>query len=82
MMPRLCECCQLYWETEVYGPVAICRSCYGKIDARFFEMQREAANQQALASLRANAKEQVEIEKLETWWKLDGSWIDEGRIYR
>lgn len=71
----LCRCCQsapiahsVYVASE--GLHHICHACFLKLDARLLAQKREAVNQQALASLRANAKEQVEIEKLEYWWAL------------
>ena len=65
--PRLCACCQMYLETKVYGPVALCFSCFMKLDARL---------------LYAAAKEELEAQQLEDWWKLDGSHVKEGAIYR
>lgn len=53
-----CHCCQVFLATRFFAGASLCYVCFLKIDKRLLdEKQREA-------------RAEVEIEKLESWYQL------------
>ncbi len=60
-----------YGMDEDGAQVPLCTKCFMSIDSRLTREQRQE-----------NAKRNIRVEQLEEIWKLDGSWIKEGAVWR
>ena len=62
-----CRCC----DVPLFHPMsmnrALCSACFMRMDARL---------------LKVWAEKEAELEKLEGWARLDGSWVKEGAAMR
>lgn len=71
----LCQCrgyiASRYGMDEDGAQVPLCNACFMSIDSRLTREQRQE-----------NAKRNIQVEQLEEMWKLDGSWIKEGAVWR
>lgn len=60
-----CRCCNVPLFHPLNVVRALCSSCFMKMDSRL---------------LKVWAEKEAELEKLEAWGKLDGSWVKEGLV--
>lgn len=62
-----CRCCDMPLFHPLSIQRALCTTCFMKMDARL---------------LKVWAEKEAELEKLEAWARLDGSWVKEGAAMR
>lgn len=83
----LCKCCQSC-PASTYGPgcfhdLLLCSRCWLKLKSVLVALsQPQKTFDEVKAEKRAEAIKDVELQVLETMWKLDGSWIKEGAVWR